>query len=282
MPHVNIALFSRTLCGEIADMFQGGLEELGHSVSIQMFTMNPGSTNVVMPAVLFPPDALGTIPTTTIFYNTEDLEYQPIEKQQVILDIIARGFPVWDYARRNLAWYAAHGVKEGVRHVPLGYATTSDRVVRRPWEERTIDVLFYGKLTQRRVDVIAELTRTNLTVGVFSHAYGALRDELMSRTKLVLNVPAVDAFVAECPRVTFAASNQKVCVSERPAYPLDPRWEEAVTYVAYDEIVRTCEALAGDREAVLTGEARAYAAIRSLPISLAIAPALAASIGAAA
>lgn len=94
MPHVNIALFSRSLCGEIADMFQGGLEELGHTVSIQMFTFDPGSLNIVMPAVLFPVDALAALPPTTIFYNTEDLEYQPAEKQRVILEILARGFPV--------------------------------------------------------------------------------------------------------------------------------------------------------------------------------------------
>lgn len=280
MPHVNIALFSRSLCGEIADMFKGGLEELGHTVEMPMFTLNPASINIVMPAVLFPREALTTIPPTTIFYNTEDLEHQPVAKQQLIIEILARGFPMWDYARRNLAWYAANGYPGRVRHVPLGYATTSDRVPQRPWEERTIDVLFYGKLTQRRVDVVAALMRTSLTVGVFSHAYGALRDDLMSRTKLVLNVPAVDAFVAECPRVTFAASNRKICVSERPAYALDPRWEAAVTYVSYGEIVRTCEALAGDREAILAGEARAYAAIRSLPISASIGPALAGSIAA--
>ena len=275
MTHVNIALFSRTLCGEIADMFQGGLEELGHTVSIQMFTFNPGSLNIVMPAVLYPVDALAALPSTTVFYNTEDLQYQPPEKQRVILEILAQGFPVWDYARRNLAWYAARGVSGRVKHVPLGYASTSDRVIRRPWEERTIDVLFYGKLTQRRVDVVAALMATKLTVGIFSHAYGALRDDLMSRAKLILNVPAVDAFVAECPRATFAASNQKICVAERPAYSLDPAWEAAIVYVPYREIVGTCETLAGDREAVLAGEARAYAAIRSLPISSSLAAALA-------
>lgn len=43
-------------------MFQGGLEELGHTVSIQMFTFDPGSLNIVMPAVLFPVDALAALP----------------------------------------------------------------------------------------------------------------------------------------------------------------------------------------------------------------------------
>ena len=276
MSHVNIALFSRSLCGEIADMFQGGLAELGHTADIQMFTLVPASINIVMPAVLFPIEALPKIPPATVFYNTEDLEHQPSDKQQAVLELTRRGFPVWDYARKNLGWFAARGYPDQVRHVPLGYAKTADRIVRLPWEQRTIDVLFYGKLTQRRVDVIAALMRTSLTVGAFSHAYGTLRDELMSRSKLVLNVPAVPSFVAECPRVTFCASNQKLCVSERPSYPLAPAWEEAITFVSYREIVATCQSLAADRDAVLAREAQAYAAMRALPISVGLAAALAA------
>lgn len=276
MPHVNIASFSQTLSGEVADMFQGGLVELGYTVSVQMFTFDPAAINVVMPAVLFPTDALDRIPPRTIFYNTEDLEYQPSAAQQSVIEIVRRGFTVWDYARKNLAWFAANGCPDRVRHVPFGYSKPIDRVVRRPWEERTIDVLFYGKLTQRRVDVIAELMRTSLTVGVFSHAYGALRDDLMSRSKLVLNVPAVPAFIAECPRVTFCASNQKLCVSERPSYPLAPAWEKAIAFVPYREIVQSCQSLAADRDAVLAREAEAYAAMRTLPISAGLADAFAA------
>ena len=258
-------------------MIAGGLNDLGYACRIQMFTFEPSCLNIVLPAVLFPTDALDRIPPDTVFYNTEDMEHQPADKQQAIIEVICRGFPVWDFARKNLAWYAARGCPNRVRHVPLGYSRVIDRLIRRPWEERTIDVLFYGKLTQRRVDVIAELMRTSLTVGVFSHAYGALRDDLMSRSKLVLNVPAVPNFVAECPRVTLCASNQKLCVSERPPYQLISAWENAITYVAYGEIVSTCQSLASDRDALLTREAQAYAAIRTLPISAGLAKALAAT-----
>lgn len=277
MPHANIACFSRSLSGEVADMFRGGLIDLGYTVSIQMFTIDPAVINIVMPAVLFPMDALDRVPPGTIFYNTEDLEYQPAAAQQAIIEIVRRGFTVWDYGRKNLAWFATNGYPDRVRHVPFGYSRTIDRVVCRLWEERTIDVLFYGKLTQRRVDVIGELMRTSLTVGVFSNVFGALRDDLMSRSKIVLNVPAVPSFIAECPRVTFCASNRKLCVSERPSYPLAPAWEKAITFVPYREIVQTCQLLAADREAVLAREAESHAAMQTLPISAGLADALSAT-----
>jgi hypothetical protein len=276
MAHINLALFSRTLTSEVEDMLQGGLGELGHTSTSQMFTLDPRCLNIVTPAVLIPREALDQVPLNTVFYNIEDLEHQPADKQRVVLEVVERGFVVWDYARKNLGWFAAHGHSNRVRHVPFGYAKSIDRVPRLPWESRTIDVLFYGKLTQRRVDAIAALTRTSLTVGVFSHIYGALRDDLMARSKMVLDVPAVDSFVAENPRVTFCASNRKVCVAERPAYPLAPEWEEAVTLTPYPSLVEVCVAMAADRDRLMSQEQRAYDAIRTLPISASLATALAA------
>jgi len=269
-------LFSRTLGTEISEIVAGGLTDLGFSCRIQMFTFEPACMNIVMPAVLFPMSEIDRIPRTTMFYNTEDLEHQPEEKQRVVIELARRGFPVWDYARKNLAWFAAQGFPDRVRHVPLGYAKAIDRVRRRPWEERDIDVLFYGKLSQRRVDVVAALMQTNLTVGVFSHAYGDLRDDLVSRSKLVLNIPAKASFVAECPRSTFLAANQRLCIAERPSYPLQPGWSDAIHYVAYSELIATCQALASNRDAVLALETKAYAAMRALPISTGLAEALAA------
>jgi hypothetical protein len=275
MSHFNIALFSQSLAAEIADMFVGGFEEAGHTAVTQIFTFDPQCLNIVMPAVLFPTDALDQIPRATVFYNTEDLEYQPPAKQAGIIEILRRGFPMWDYSRKNLGWYGAQGFPDHVRHVPLGYAGRLERVISRPWEQRPIDVLFYGRLTQRRVDILSRLMATGLTVGTFANVFGEFRNDLISRAKLVLNVPAMASFVAECPRVTFCAINRKVCVSELPAYPLAPAWREAVTFVPFDEIVATCEALARDRDAVLDGEVRAYQAIRSLPVSASLQAAVA-------
>ncbi len=58
-----------------------------------------------------------------------------------------------------------------------------------------------------------------------------------------------------------------MCVSERPAYPLDPRWSEAVSFVAFEEIVSTCEDLARDRDVALAREEQAYEAMRSMPMA---------------
>jgi hypothetical protein len=277
MPHINLALLSQTLTSEIADMVAGGLEEIGHTTTTQMFTLDPGAMNIVMPAIFCPPERLDAIPVGTIFYNVEDLEHQPADKQARILSILDRGFAVWDYSRKNLSWYAAAGYPGRVRHVGLGYARRLDRIARRPWEERDLDVLFYGVLTQRRVDIIGRLMRTRLTVGVFHHIYGDLRDELISRSKVVMNVPACASFVAECPRVTFVAANGRLCVSEQPQYALDPGWSDAVVYVPHEEIVATCEALAGDRDAALARELLAHDAMRSLPMAANLRAALAAT-----
>ncbi len=267
MPDFNIALFSRSLGSEISEILTGGLNDLGHACRIQMFTLEPSCINIVLPAVLFPSDALDRVPPSTIFYNVEGLQHLTQANQSAMMAILERGLPVWDFGRENFGWYQAAGFGDAPAYLPLGYSTAIDRLERLPWEDRKIDVMFFGRLSQRRLDILARLMASSLSIGIFANLFGEARDNLISRAKVVVDIPAVAPFVAENPRLVFCASNQKLCVSERPAYPLDPRWSEAVSFVAFEEIVSTCEDLARDRDVALAREEQAYEAMRSMPMA---------------
>lgn len=267
MPDFNIALFSRSLGSEISEILAGGLNDLGHACRIQMFTLEPSCINIVLPAVLFPSDALDRVPPSTIFYNVEGLQHLTQANQSAMIEILKRGLPVWDFGRENFAWYEAAGFGGAPAYLPLGYSSAIDRLARLPWEERTIDVMFFGRLSQRRLDILARLMASSLSIGIFANLYGEGRDDLISRAKVIVDIPTVTPFVAENPRLTFCASNRKLCVSELPAYPLDPRWSDAVAFVAFEEIVSTCEGLARNRDVALAREEQAYEAMRSMPMA---------------
>lgn len=275
MPAFNIALFSRTLGSEISEILAGGLNDLGYECRIQMFTLDPNCINIVLPAVLFPTDALDRVPPSTIFYNVEGLQHLTGANQAAMIEILRRGLPVWDFGRENFAWYQAAGFADVPRYLPLGYSSSIDRLVPLPWEERTIDVMFFGRLSQRRLDVLARLMASKLSIGIFANLYGEGRNDLISRAKVVVDIPTVTPFVAENPRVTFCASNRKLCVAELPAYPLEGRWSEAVVFVSIDEIVSTCETLIGDRDAALAREQLCYEAMQSMTMASVLAAALA-------
>lgn len=135
-------------------------------------------------------------------------------------------------------------------------------------------MLFFGRLSQRRVDILAKLMESRVTTGIFGNLYGNARDEMISRTKVVVDIPFYSPFIIENPRLVLCTSNQKVCVAELPSYPMAHRWTNAVTFVPYEEIVSTCEALASDREAFLAQERTAYEAMRSLTMAPSVQAAL--------
>jgi len=267
MIDVNIALFSRSLGTDVADILTGGFQELGHRCRAQMFTLDPSSLNIVLPASLFPAAALPHVPPGTIFYNLESLAHVGPAYQAALLAILRAGKPVWDFGLQNRGWYADAGYADIPTYLPFGYAAAIDRLPRRPWAERPIDVMFFGSLSQRRLDILARLMASTLSVGIFANLYDAGRDDMISRAKIVVDIPSVAPFVAENPRLAFCASNGKLCVSERPSYPLPGLWEDAVTFVAYEELVATCEALVGDAEAALAREEQAYEAMRGMTMA---------------
>ena len=278
MTDINIVALSQTLCEDTAEIVAGGLCDLGYVCTIQMFRVNQRCLNIVMPAVFFPADNLTSMPSSTIFYNTEDLEHQMTPRQLAMLEILKRGFPVWDFSRQNLPWYEAMGFASAFHHVPLGYTSAVDHVVRRPWEERTIDVMFYGRLTTHRLETLDRLAAEGLSVGIFVNLYEAARNDMISRAKLILNVPTrAPRGEHERPRLAFCASNGKLCVSEAPSYPVPRLWVDAAEFVSADELVATCRAFATDRERLLQREARAYDAMRAMPIAPALKDALARS-----
>jgi hypothetical protein len=84
-----------------------------------------------------------------------------------------------------------------------------------------IDVLFYGSLNDRRREVLQGIERAGLAAGkrnlrvVHAYgAYGASRDALVSRAKIVLNLHFYEAKVFEVVRVSQLLANGRFVISE--------------------------------------------------------------------
>lgn len=90
---------------------------------------------------------------------------------------------MWDYSAANVARLAALGV--AALHVPIGYHPVLARIER---AAEDLDVLFYGSLNERREAVLDGLEARGLQVASVFGVYGAERDALIARAKLVLNV----------------------------------------------------------------------------------------------
>jgi SAM-dependent methyltransferase len=133
-------------------------------------------------------------------------------------------------------------------HVPLGFVPELSRIA--PQENEDIDVLFYGVINERRAKILRELQEWGLNVVAVTGKYGAERDALIARAKLVLNVHFYESKILEVSRLSYLLSNRKAVVSEFGAdTESDIDVSSAVAAVPYEKLVDTCFQLAFDVEA---------------------------------
>ena len=108
---------------------------------------------------------------------------------------------VWDYRPDGVGKY-----------VPIGYVPELTRIDKA--DPQDIDVLFYGSMNERRAKVVHDLEAADLNVVTVIGCYGAERDALIARSKVVLNMHYYTPGVFEAVRVSYLWANRKCVVSE--------------------------------------------------------------------
>jgi hypothetical protein len=169
-------------------------------------------------------------------YNLEQVYDESPWMTPALLTLFRRR-PVWDYSQANIERLAARQVPR-LTHVPIRYVPELTRILPAPED---IDVLFYGIYTTRRHAVLNALRGRGFRVGWLLNRYGADRDALIARSKIVINMHQHDAQVFEIVRVSYLLANRRTVVSERGAHPTEEvDLESGVAFAAYDDLVDRC------------------------------------------
>lgn len=139
---------------------------------------------------------------------------------------------VWDYSERNIELLAKHGVAASM--LPVGYAESLARIAN--VAEPDIDVLMYGSMNPRRQYVLELLRQRGVNVEAVFDCYGAERDALIARSKIVINIHYYESKCFEIVRCSYLFANRKCVVSETGYGDLGG----AAEYAPYDGLVETC------------------------------------------
>ncbi len=181
------------------------------------------------------------LPADAIIYNTEHFSF--ISCRPHYVDLLGN-HEVWDYSRDNADRLPALLGKK-VKYVPLGFVPELVRIDKA--EVENIDVLFYGSYNPRRTAVLDELRSSGLNVHHVYGVYGAARDELISRAKVVLNIHFYEPGSFEAVRVCYLLANRKAVVAEiNPGEFLDADLSDGVLAVPYGGLVQGCKSLVAD------------------------------------
>ena len=220
---------------EIAETLQFGLRTLGHHAVVGENVIDRSATNLLLGAHLLAPQDGFLIPSGSVIYNLEQLggaELQPAYYE------LARQHQIWDYDQRNIEKWKNLGCARVPVHVPVGYVPELTRIA--PASSQDIDVLFYGSLNERRNRILNGLKNLGINVHAVFGIYGRQRDELIARSKIVLNVHFYEAKVFEIVRISYLLANSKAVVTECSPNTSEHDLTDCVRAVPYEDVVETC------------------------------------------
>jgi len=256
---------------EVAETLRDGLIELGHEAVLTTEADLPGHQHLVLGSNLLPQFSLALAPDA-ILYNLEQVEMGSAWFKPELVELFRR-HRVWDYSPRNAAALAALGVTVE-RVLPIGYAPCLTRI--RPAMVCDIDVLFIGSLNDRRKRVLQAMQDTGLRVLAAFGAYGAARDDLISRARLQLNCHFYEAKVLEMVRVSYLLANRCAVLSEPGADPAEvAALEGGVAFADYRQLVERARALLADPTGRQRMAERGFELMKARPIAKSLAAALA-------
>ncbi len=238
---------------DVIDSVQWGLTQLGHTVTYRLNSYDESATNIVFGAQVLPLAFLQQLPTNSIVYNFEQLRGRDSSAIRPEVHYCAQHFQIWDYSETNLETWRLLAVAGGAaagalapKHVPVGYAPVLTRIAKPATQD--IDVLIYGMGGDKRADAFTRISRTGITTLFACGLYGAVRDDLIARSKIVLNINLNSVSqIFEIVRVSYLFANKKAVVATLDDNTfVEDNIRAAIKFTTAENIARDCLTLSQD------------------------------------
>jgi hypothetical protein len=235
---------------ELAELLLYSLHDLNHQAAIQFNKIDTDCKNIVIGFHLLDIKYVSQLPKNSVLINAEQFLGGTPWNENILQWI--RSFEVWDYSTQNIEFFNEQGIKN-IKYMELGYQNELSRIKVKALQD--IDVLFYGSINDRRAKVLDALKSSGLNVYASFGIYGKDRDDLIARSKLVLNLHYYDSEIFEVVRVFYLLANSIPVVGEiNPSTAVSDIYKNSVLGVPYQELVNACIGLVKDDQArVLQG-----------------------------
>ena len=238
--------YSFSRCFEdVAFALQCAFRELGFKVPV--VTRPEGTTGTVIvlgPHLLFRIDQQ-SLPERMVLFNLEQV--YP-DSPWITPDYIklAQHHLVWDYSERNVSQWSALGVRCAAV-CGIGYVPELKRIS--GVSNRDIDVTFIGCLNDRRRAILDDLQQQNVNLYWLFDVWGQQRDEVIARSKILLNFHMYEAKVFEIVRVSYLLANSCCVVSEIGSDAgAEEHLSDGIAFSDYSNLVDRCMGLLADQD----------------------------------
>ncbi|MGZ7149641.1 glycosyltransferase family 1 protein [Bacillus sp. BC08] len=223
---------------DVARALKWGLEQEGNTAIISETILENVKKTIVFGAHTYAHNP-NLLPKNAIIYNLEQL-YEGSPYAHPLYLMLLKDKEIWDYSKQNIAWLKQKGIGKEIKHVGMNYAPTLEIKKDAFDDEITedIDILFIGALNSRRQAILDQLKAVapNLNIVFKNNAWGIARNELIARSKIILNIHFYLSGILETPRVSYAVANKKFIISEN-SNPEDEMEWPGIVFTSYEKII---------------------------------------------
>lgn len=147
-----------------------------------------------------------------IAYQLEPLAEGHWHATDKILRNLSGADEVWDYDLENIEFLKKNGIE--AKYKPFLYTESLKRV--QNVEELDIDVLFFGSLTENRLQILKSLSLyLNCNIMILKSFLNKKLDEFIARSKIVLDLHTEDRGIQKQSRIFYCLINNKCVLSEK-------------------------------------------------------------------
>ncbi|MDI9847741.1 hypothetical protein QM467_06700 [Rhodoblastus sp. 17X3] len=232
------------LLSSLVEMLVGGLREIGFAPVVTHALPSDFLGRIIVLGANFYGNAdLDQLPPSTIIFNLEN-------SNSIFLTDVYRNnlrkFTVWDYSKSN-ADDLARLLGRPVFYLKTFYVEGLSRIA--DDAEIDIDVLFFGSFNDRRQKIIDALRERGFRVEAVFGVFGQPLDQLIARSKVVLNVHYYDNGRLEMIRLFDLLANGRAVVTElNPGELIDADLADGLVTAPYESLADAVESLVVDKE----------------------------------
>lgn len=235
---------------EAMEALRWGLMASGIDCSVRHNELDLSRRNIVFGWIVAAQiNQLRGLPPGSILYNFE--QFSELEAPDAATVQMLQPFRIWDYSAANLDYWRRAGLS--AFHAPVSFAPTLVRIPRANAPD--IDALFVGAAGAVRSEKLLRIASSEArpSVAVLLNFWGALRDEMLGRSRLLLNVssesPRLRIF--EVARVSYYLANRLPVLCERlPGLHVEPDLVDAVAWADKQELPEVAARLLADPAAL--------------------------------
>ena len=220
------------------------LRELNYNVELTDM-IDDKDTNLYI--ILGGHNYLGRLPKNYIIYQLEQTniyitDNETNKKQEILFSdryvtILKQSQSIWDYSKSNIKYIKNH---YGIKHiywVPLYYTKYIENI--KITNEKPIDILFYGSMNTRRQHILEQL-KLHFNVAIYiNNLWDVERDDLISKSKIILNIHYYENAILEIHRISYLLSNKCLVITEQGRDSNE--FSKILISAKYNQLIKTCQ-----------------------------------------